>query len=75
MKKPPIIERHRLNVEHCRKVIGRQAATHFSYFERTWKRWMSIPSVMNCGMVLGRASHLRQSYSVAQWRAVLFERA
>jgi len=33
-------------------------------------KWMSNPSisVMNCGKAFSRASHLRQSYSVAQYR-------
>ena len=37
-------------------------------FERTWMKWMSSPSisVMKCGSAWSRASHLRQSYSVAQ---------
>ncbi len=36
--------------------------------ERTWMKWMSRPSisVMNCGSAFSSASHLRQSYSVAQ---------
>ena len=40
----------------------------FSCGERTWMKWMSTPSisVMNFGTAFSRASHLRQSYSVAQ---------
>jgi hypothetical protein len=36
--------------------------------DRTWRKWMSSPSisVRNCGKEFIRASHLRQSYSVAQ---------
>jgi hypothetical protein len=37
-EKPPIIERHRPYVEHCRKVIGRQAATHFHASSEHGKR-------------------------------------
>ena len=39
-----------------------------SCFERTWMKWMSSPSisVMKFGRAFSRASHLRQSYSVAQ---------
>ena len=39
-----------------------------SWFERTWMKWMSSPSisVMKCGRAFSFVSHLRQSYSVAQ---------
>src|SRR5215208_6048222 len=37
----------------------------------TWMKWISTPSisVVNCGSALSRASHVRQSYSVVQYRA------
>jgi hypothetical protein len=40
----------------------------FACRDRTWIKWMSTPSisVVNCGSALSFASHLRQSYSVAQ---------
>jgi hypothetical protein len=36
--------------------------------ERTWRRWMSRPSisVVNCGSAFSLASTLRQSWVVAQ---------
>ncbi len=43
----------------------------FAWRERTWMKWMSSPSisVMNCGSMFSLASHLRQSYSRAQYCA------
>ena len=40
----------------------------FSCGDFTWTKWMSTPSisVVNCGSAFSLASHLRQSYSVAQ---------
>ena len=48
----------------CVMMIG----SALSWFERTWMKWMSSPSisVMKCGRAFSFASHLRQSYSVAQ---------
>jgi hypothetical protein len=42
-----------------------------SCFERAWMKWMSSPSisVTACGKAFSFASHLRQSYRVAQYRA------
>ncbi len=39
--------------------------------DRTWMKWMSNPSisVTNWGRAFSLVSHLRQSYSVAQWCA------
>src|SRR4029453_14283592 len=43
----------------------------FGCFERTWMKWMSRPSISvpKCGRAFSLASHLRQSCSLAQWRA------
>src|SRR3954469_14326415 len=43
-----------------------------SCLERTWTKWMSSPSisVMKLGTELSLASHLRQSYTVAQYHAI-----
>jgi hypothetical protein len=40
----------------------------FSCFDRTWMRWMSVPSisVVNCGSALSFVSVARQSCSVVQ---------
>ena len=40
----------------------------FSCCDFTWMKWMSSPSmrVLNCGSAFIRASHRRQSCSVAQ---------
>jgi hypothetical protein len=40
----------------------------FWWGDLTWMKWMSTPSisVVNCGSAFSCASHLRQSYSVAQ---------
>jgi hypothetical protein len=40
----------------------------FSCGDFTWMKWTSTPSipVVNCGSACSLASHLRQSYSVAQ---------
>jgi hypothetical protein len=48
----------------CETISG----SAFGWGDRTWMKWMSSPSmvVMNCGSAFSFASHLRQSYSVAQ---------
>ena len=40
----------------------------FSCRDLTWRKWISTPSisVVNCGSEFSLASHLRQSYSLAQ---------
>src|SRR5262245_29306068 len=43
----------------------------FSCCDLTWMKWISTPSitVVNCGSAFSLASHLRQSYSLVQYRA------
>jgi hypothetical protein len=48
----------------CETISG----SAFCCGERTWRKWMSRPSILvvNCGSAFSFASPRRQSYSVAQ---------
>ncbi len=48
----------------CVMMIG----SALGFLERTWMKWISNPSMLvtNWGRALSLASHLRQSYEVAQ---------